>query len=115
MDRNIPIEAIRFATFNQAIDELRHAQIEIKHYAHMSKQIDGIHNMARTSQNLWLNTVSKSFFDDAMTAGPFEALIAISFSFEYVFTNILFLPFASSAGAVGDENFRSGWKNSAVR
>ena len=57
------------------------------------------------SQNLWLNTVSKSFFDDAMTSGPFEALIAISFSFEYVFTNILFLPFASSAGAVGDENF----------
>ena len=103
--RNIPIEAIRFATFNQAIDELRHAQIEIKHYAHMSKQIDGLHNMARTSQNLWLNTVSKSFFDDAATAGPFEALIAVSFSFEYVFTNILFLPFASSAGAVGDENF----------
>ena len=44
--RNIPIEAIRFATFNQAIDELRHAQIEIKHYAHMSKQIDGLHNFA---------------------------------------------------------------------
>ena len=103
--RNIPIEAIRFATFNQAIDELRHAQIEIKHYAHMSKEIDGLHNFANTSQNLWFNTVSKSFFDDAMTAGPFEALIAISFSFEYVFTNILFLPFASSAGAVGDENF----------
>ena len=37
--RNIPIEAIRFATFNQAIDELRHAQIEIKHYAHMSKKL----------------------------------------------------------------------------
>ena len=90
--RNIPIEAIRFATFNQAIDELRHAQIEIKHYAHMSKEIDGLHSFANTSQNLWFNTVSKSFFDDAMTAGPFEALIAISFSFEYVFTNILFLP-----------------------
>ena len=103
--RNIPIEAIRFATFNQAIDELRHAQIEIKHYAHMSKQIDGLHNIPATSQNLWLNTVVKSFFDDAMTAGPFEALIAISFAFEYVFTNILFLPFASSAGAVGDDNF----------
>lgn len=103
--RNIPIEAIRFATFNQAIDELRHAQIEIKHYAHMSKEIDGLHAFANTSQNLWFNTVPKSFFDDAMTAGPFEALMAISFSFEYVFTNILFLPFASSAGAVGDENF----------
>lgn len=103
--RNIPIEAIRFATFNQAIDELRHAQIEIKHYSHLAKQIDGIHNYTKSSQNLWFTTVPKSFFDDAMTSGPFEALMAISFSFEYVFTNILFLPFASSAGAVGDDNF----------
>jgi phenol/toluene 2-monooxygenase (NADH) P3/A3 len=37
--RNIPIEAIRFATFTQAIDELRNAQLESKHYAHMSKEI----------------------------------------------------------------------------
>ncbi|MBB6445253.1 phenol hydroxylase P3 protein [Bacillus benzoevorans] len=103
--RHIPIEAVRFATFNQAMDEIRHAQIEIKHYAHMSKMIDGLHNYQKTGQNSWFNTVTKSFFDDALTAGPFEALIAISFSFEYVFTNILFLPFASSAGAVGDENF----------
>ena len=109
--RNIPIEAIRFATFNQAIDELRHAQIEIKHYAHISKQIDGLHNMPATSQNLWLNTVVKSFFDDAFTSGPFEALIAISFAFEYVFTNILFLPFASSAGAVGDDAFAAVGKS----
>lgn len=108
--RNIPIEAIRFATFNQAIDELRHAQIEIKHYSHMSKQIDGIHNLNKTRENHWLTTVTRSFFDDALTAGPFEALMAISFSFEYVFTNILFLPFASSAAAVGDEAFAATGK-----
>lgn len=108
--RNIPIEAIRFATFNQAIDELRHAQIEIKHYAHMAKEIDGLHNYNKSRENLWFNTVARSFFDDALTAGPFEALIAISFSFEYVFTNILFLPFASSAGAVGDEAFAATGK-----
>lgn len=109
--RNIPIEAIRFATFNQCIDELRHAQIEIKHYAHMSKYYDGLHAYAQTNENLWFNTVAKSFFDDALTAGPFEALMAISFSFEYVFTNILFLPFASSAAAVGDENFAAVGKS----
>ena len=94
--RNIPIEAIRFATFNQAIDELRHAQIEIKHYAHMSKEIDGLHNFANTSQNLWFNTVSKSFFDDAMTAGPFEALnsdfILIRVCvYEYSFLTVCFI------------------------
>ncbi len=109
--RNIPIEAIRFATFNQAIDELRHAQIEIKHYADMSKYYDGLHAYSQTNENLWFNTVPKSFFDDALTAGPFESLIAISFSFEYVFTNILFLPFASSAAAVGDEHFVSVGKS----
>ncbi|ADG05700.1 YHS domain-containing protein [Kyrpidia tusciae] len=109
--RNIPIEAIRFATFNQAVDELRHAQIEIKHYAHMSKYYDGLHAYAKTNENLWFNTVPKSFFDDALTSGPFEALIAIAFSFEYVFTNILFLPFAASAAAVGDEHFASVGKS----
>lgn len=103
--RNIPIESIRFAAFNQVVDELRHAQIEIKHYAHMSKYYDGLHGKAKSMENLWFNTVPKSFFDDALTAGPFEALVAISFSFEYTFTNILFLPFASSAAAVGDEHF----------
>lgn len=103
--RNIPVEAIRFATFNQAIDELRHAQIEVKHYAHLSRQIDGLHGYGKTIENHWFTTVTKSFLDDAMSAGPFEALIAISFSFEYVFTNILFLPFAFSAASVGDDNF----------
>lgn len=105
--RNIPVAAIRFATFNQALDELRHAQIEIKHYAHMSKYYDGFHGRQRIVENLWFNTVTKSFFEDALTAGPFEALVAISFAFEYAFTNILFLPFASSAAAVGDEHFAS--------
>ncbi|CAB3393213.1 MULTISPECIES: YHS domain-containing protein [Kyrpidia] len=109
--RNIPVEAIRFATFNQALDELRHAQIEIKHYAYLSRYYDGFHAYAKTNENLWFNTVPKSFFDDALTAGPFEALIAIAFSFEYVFTNILFLPFAASAAAVGDEHFASVGKS----
>jgi phenol hydroxylase P3 protein len=103
--RNIPIEQIRFATFAQAIDELRHAQIELKHYAHMSHYYDGLHAYAQTNENHWFNTVPKSFFDDALTSGPFEALMAISFSFEYCFTNILFLPFGASAAAAGDEHF----------
>ncbi|MDR3736616.1 MAG: YHS domain-containing protein, partial [Acidobacteriaceae bacterium] len=47
-------------------------------------------------------SVPKSFFDDARTAGPFEFMIAIGFAFEYVFTNLLFVPFMSGAAYNGD-------------
>jgi phenol hydroxylase P3 protein len=46
---------------------------------------------------VWYLSVPKSLFDDAMTAGPFEFLISISFSFEYLLTNLLFVPFMSGA------------------
>jgi len=51
---------------------------------------------------VWYLSVPKSYFDDAMTAGPFEFLTAISFSFEYVLTNLLFVPFMSGAAHNGD-------------
>ncbi len=44
----------------------------------------------------------KSFFEDACTAGPFEFLTSISFSFEYLLTNLLFVPFMSGASFNGD-------------
>ena len=37
-----------------------------------------------------------------MSAGPFEFLTAISFSFEYLLTNLLFVPFMSGASFNGD-------------
>ena len=37
-----------------------------------------------------------------MTAGPFEFILAIGFSFEYVLTNLLFVPFMSGAAYNGD-------------
>ena len=46
---------------------------------------------------MWYLSVPKSFFDDAMSAGPFEFLISISFCFEYLLTNLLFVPFMSGA------------------
>ena len=42
------------------------------------------------------------FFDDARSAGPFEFMIAVGFSFEYVLTNLLFVPFMSGAAYNGD-------------
>ena len=44
----------------------------------------------------------KSFFEDAIAAGPFEFLTSISFSFEYMLTNLLFVPFMSGASFNGD-------------
>jgi phenol/toluene 2-monooxygenase (NADH) P3/A3 len=46
--------------------------------------------------------VPKSYFEDAQSAGPFEFITAISFSFEYVLTNLLFMPFMSGAAYNGD-------------
>jgi hypothetical protein len=51
---------------------------------------------------VWYLSVPKSFFDDALSAGPFEFLIAIGFSFEYLLTNLLFVPFMSGASFNGD-------------
>jgi phenol hydroxylase P3 protein len=47
-------------------------------------------------------SVPKSFFDDARTSGPFEFMIAIGFAFEYLLTNLLFVPFMSGAAYNGD-------------
>jgi phenol hydroxylase P3 protein len=51
---------------------------------------------------VWYLSVPKSFFEDAYTGGPFEFLTAVSFSFEYVLTNLLFVPFMSGAAHNGD-------------
>ncbi len=51
---------------------------------------------------VWYLSVPKSFFEDARSAGPFEFLLAISFAFEYVLTNLLFVPFMSGAAHNGD-------------
>ena len=51
---------------------------------------------------VWYLSVPKSFFDDARTAGPFEFMIAICFAFEFVLTNLLFVPFMSGAAYNGD-------------
>ena len=46
---------------------------------------------------VWFLSVPKSFFDDAITAGPFEFMVSIGFSLQYVLTNLLFVPFVSGA------------------
>jgi phenol hydroxylase P3 protein len=86
----------------QALDELRHAQTQIHTLSHYNKYFDGLHDMRHMFDRVWYLSVPKSFFEDAATAGPFEFITAVSFSFEYVLTNLLFVPFMSGAAYNGD-------------
>ncbi|ACY96123.1 MULTISPECIES: YHS domain-containing protein [Thermomonospora] len=92
----------RFAALCQSIDELRHAQTQIHTLSGYNRYYSGFHSFAKMHDRVWYLSVPKSFFDDALSAGPFEFLIAISFSFEYLLTNLLFVPFMSGASFNGD-------------
>ncbi|MGN6606085.1 MAG: YHS domain-containing protein [Jatrophihabitans sp.] len=92
----------RFAALCQSVDELRHTQTEIHTLSNYNKYYSGLHNWSEQFDRVWYLSVPKSFFDDAVSAGPFEFLISISFAFEYLLTNLLFVPFMSGASFNGD-------------
>jgi phenol/toluene 2-monooxygenase (NADH) P3/A3 len=92
----------RFAALCQSLDEMRHAQTQIHTLSNYNKYYSGLHNAFEQFDRVWYLSVPKSFFEDAVTAGPFEFLIAIGFSFEYLLTNLLFVPFMSGASFNGD-------------
>lgn len=100
--REFPGAGTQVACQLQAIDEIRHAQTQIHAISNYNKYYNGFHAFADARDRMWYNTVPRSFFDDAMSAGPFEFMIAIGFSFEYVLTNLLFVPFMSGAAYNGD-------------
>ncbi|AEJ38828.1 methane/phenol/toluene hydroxylase [Sulfobacillus acidophilus TPY] len=100
--RYLPGSAPRFAALAQSMDELRHAQTEIHAISPYNRYYSGLHSMRRWHDRAWYLSVPKSFFDDAVTSGPFEFLTAISFGFEYLITNLLFVPFMSGASFNGD-------------
>nr|BAH89591.1 methane/phenol/toluene hydroxylase [uncultured bacterium] len=92
----------RVACQMQSLDELRHVQTQIHAMSHYNKFFDGFQEFPHMHDRVWYLSVPKSFFDDARSAGPFEFMIAIGFSFEYVLTNLLFVPFMSGAAYNGD-------------
>lgn len=92
----------RVACQMQAIDELRHVQTQIHAMSHYNKHFNGFSNFADMQDKTWYLSVPVSFFHDARTSGPFEFLLAIGFSFEYVLTNLLFVPFMSGAAHNSD-------------
>ena len=92
----------RVACQMQSVDELRHAQTQLHAFSHYNKYFSGMHNFAHMRDRAWYLSIPKSFFEDAFSAGPFEFVTSISFSFEYVLTNLLFMPFVSGAAYNGD-------------
>jgi hypothetical protein len=92
----------RVAAQMQSIDELRHFQTETHALSNYNKYFNGMHSSSHWFDRVWFLSVPKSFFEDALSAGPFEFLTAVSFSFEYVLTNLLFVPFMSGAAHNGD-------------
>jgi phenol/toluene 2-monooxygenase (NADH) P3/A3 len=100
--RHLEGPAPRFAALCQSIDELRHTQTQIHTISNYNKYYSGFHSWSKMHDRVWYLAIPKSFVDDAMSAGPFEFLIAISFSFEYLLTNLLFVPFMSGASFNGD-------------
>lgn len=100
--RQLPNAGLRVAAQMQSLDELRHVQTQVHTIAQYNKHFSGLHSFRHMHDRVWYLSVPKSFFDDAFSAGPFEFMIAIGFSFEYVLTNLLFVPFMSGAAFNGD-------------
>ncbi|KUE85146.1 phenol 2-monooxygenase [Cupriavidus necator] len=100
--RHFTGEGARVACQMQSIDELRHYQTETHALSTYNRFFNGLHHSNHWFDRVWYLSVPKSFFEDAYSAGPFEFLTAVSFSFEYVLTNLLFVPFMSGAAYNGD-------------
>ncbi len=102
LGRQFSGDGVRVACQFQAADELRHFQTETHALSTYNKYFNGLHEAPHWFDRVWYLSVPKSFFEDAFSGGPFEFLTAVSFSFEYVLTNLLFVPFMSGAAHNGD-------------
>jgi phenol hydroxylase P3 protein len=102
LGRHFSGPGVRVAAQMQSIDELRHSQTQFHTLSHYNRYFDGMHDPTYMHDRVWYLSVPKSYFEDAMSAGPFEFITAISFSFEYVLTSLLFVPFMSGAAYNGD-------------
>lgn len=102
LGRNFAGVGQQIAAQMQSIDELRHTQTQIHTISHYNKYFNGMHDWRHMHDRVWYMSVPKSYFEDELSAGPFEAIVANSFSFEYVLTNLIFMPFMSAAAYNGD-------------
>ena len=102
LGRQFPGAGAAIACQLQAVDELRHVQTQVHSISHYNKYFSGLHDHTHMNDRMWYLSVPKSFFEDALSSGPFEQIIAISFALEYLLTNLVFMPFMSGAAYNGD-------------
>ena len=100
--RNLPGDALRIATQIQASEQLRHSQQTAHAASVYNKYFNGMHEVPRWYEQAWYLAPVKSFADDIASAGPFELMVAISFGFETLLSDTLFVPFMSAAAHNGD-------------
>ncbi len=100
--RNLPGDALRIAAQLQMSDALRHSQGEVHAASIYNKYFNGMHDVPRWHEQAWYLAPMKSFAEDAASAGPFELLVAISFGFDSLLSDTLFVPFMSAAAHNGD-------------
>lgn len=102
LGRHFRGDGLRVACQQQAADELRHFQNQTHAFANFNKYFEGLHNPNHWFDHAWYLAAPKSFAEDALSAGPFERLIALSFSFDYLLTKPLFVSYMSGAAHNGD-------------
>ena len=102
LGRELPGVGPRIACQMQAIDELRHATTQTHAISQYNRYFEGLADFPHQYDRVWYLSIPKSFFDDAVSSGPFEFIVAISFAFEYVLTNLVFMPWMSGAAYNGD-------------
>jgi phenol hydroxylase P3 protein len=105
--RNLPGDALRIAAQLQGADELRHSQLEVHAASVYNKYFNGMHEVPRWFEQAWYLAPVKSFAEDVASAGPFELLVATSFSFDTLLSDTLFVPFMSAAAYNGDLSLAS--------
>ena len=100
--RSLRGDALRIATQMKSADELRHFQNQTHAISNFNKYFNGMHHAPQWFDHAWYLSVSKSFAEDALSAGPFERLIGLSFGFDDLLTRPLFVSLMSAVAHNGD-------------
>ncbi|NDC51499.1 MAG: hypothetical protein EBZ72_08805, partial [Burkholderiaceae bacterium] len=92
----------------QATEQLRHSQLTLHGASVYNKYFNGMHAAPRWFEQAWYLSPVKSFADDIASAGPFELMVAISFGFETLLSDTLYVQFMSAAAHNGKPHQKDG-------
>jgi len=100
--RHLRGDALRICASMQAADALRQFQSDTHAASVYNKYFNGLHEVPAWFDRAWYLQPAKSFAEDALSAGPFEVLVATAFAFDTLVSDTLFVPFMSGAAHNGD-------------